>query len=102
MGWATHYIARLAQGERVRFRPLGTSMQPKINSGDWCTVEPVDDARMLAVGHIVLCTVRGKQYLHLVKAVDNGRFLIGNNRGHLNGWIQTRGVHGRLVSVVRQ
>jgi len=30
--------------------------------------------------------VKGSDYLHLIKAVNQGRFLIGNNRGGTNGW----------------
>lgn len=37
MGWATHYIAKLEQGETVTFRPRGDSMKGKINSGQLCT-----------------------------------------------------------------
>jgi hypothetical protein len=97
MGWATPYIQRLALGETVSFRPRGHSMKGKIESGQLCTVAP---ARLedLRAGDIVLCKVNGTEYLHLVKAVGaDGRVLIGNNRGRINGW--TRTVFGRLVRV---
>src|SRR6185503_7061738 len=84
MGWASPYIAGLKAGETVQFRPRGNSMQGKIESGQLCTVEPVDTAT-LKVGDIVLCKVNGKQYLHLVKAIQGHRFQIGNNRGRING-----------------
>lgn len=73
-------------------------MSPRIKSGQLCTVEPVD-AGTLKVGDIVLCRVRGTEYLHLVKATQAGRFQIGNNRGHINGWIGAGSIYGRLVSV---
>ena len=98
MSWATHYIAKLQDGETVSFRPRGNSMVPRIRSGQLCTVEPVD-ADTLSRGDIVLCKVRGNQYLHLVKAIRDGRFQIGNNRGHINGWIGPDQIYGRLVSV---
>jgi hypothetical protein len=41
MGWASHYIEKLRNGETVKFRPRGNSMQPKIESGQLCTVEPL-------------------------------------------------------------
>ena len=98
MGWATFHIQRLQRGEIVQFRPRGNSMSGKIESGQLCTVEPVrvEDVR---VGEIVLCKVNGTDYLHLVKAVQGGRVLIGNNKGRINGW--TRNVYGRLVRVER-
>jgi hypothetical protein len=98
MGWATGYIERLRAGERVAFRPRGGSMSGKIESGQLCTVEPVDPAT-LEVGHIVLYRVKGAEYLHFVKAIQGGRFQIGNNRGGINGWIGASGIYGRLVRV---
>jgi hypothetical protein len=75
-------------------------MSPRIESGDLCTVEPVDVANLRA-GDIVLCKVRGAEYLHLVKAVQGARFQIGNNRGHVNGWVGPSAIFGRLVKVER-
>src|SRR6478752_1059676 len=98
MGWASQYIAGLGEGKTVRFRPRGHSMQGKIESGQLCTVVPVDPAT-LAVGDIVLCKVKGAEYLHLVKGVQDGRFQIGNNRGFINGWIGATGIFGKLTRV---
>ena len=73
-------------------------MSPLIESGQLCTVEPVE-ATSLAVGDIVLCEVGRAQYLHLVKRIEAGRFEIGNNRGRINGWVDAEQIHGRLVKV---
>ncbi|MEM7015459.1 MAG: hypothetical protein AAF585_28705, partial [Verrucomicrobiota bacterium] len=89
MGWATAYIQQLRDGRTVEFRPRGNSMVGKIESGQLCTVEPIVDATQLKKGDIVLCKVRGTQYLHLIKAIQDKRFQIGNNRGKINGWITT-------------
>lgn len=98
MGWAARHIARLQVGETVSFRPRGGSMKGRIESGQLCTVAPVaaDD---IAVDDIVLCRVRGNEYLHLVKAIQGSRFQIGNNRGRINGWIGPNSIFGKLVSV---
>lgn len=98
MGWATRHIAKLQGGEAVSFRPRGDSMTPKIRSGQLCTVEPVDPAT-LEVGDVVLCKVRGAEYLHLVKAIAEDRFQIGNNHGRVNGWIGPQAIFGKLVRV---
>src|SRR5215217_7750854 len=100
MGWATQYIARLQVGETVQFRPRGNSMQGRIESGQLCTVEPAP-AGALKVGDIVLCKVNGRQYLHLIRAIQGERFQIGNNQGRINGWISANCIYGRLVSVDR-
>ena len=98
MGWATQYIAKLKDGETVSFRPRGNSMSGKIESGQLCTVEPVEtDA--VEVGEIMLCKVNGREYLHLVKAKQGPRFQIGNNRGRINGWVTGGAIFGRCVKV---
>lgn len=98
MEWASGFIERLRVGETVSFRPRGHSMSGKVESGQLCTVEPVD-AAVLRVGDIVLCKVKGREYLHLVKAVQGPRFQIGNNRGGINGWISAGAIFGRCVKV---
>jgi NADPH:quinone reductase-like Zn-dependent oxidoreductase len=99
VSWATPYIAKLQAGETVQFRPRGPSMQPKIMSGQLCTVEPIGEIA-LQTGDVVLCKVGGKQYLHLIKAVKHGGlYQIGNNRGGINGWTNAKNIYGRLVKV---
>ena len=92
MGWATQYIAKLKNNETVSFRPRGNSMQGKIESGQLCTVEPINDFERLRKGDIVLCKVNGSEYLHLVKAIQGLRFQIGNNRGRINCWISANSI----------
>ena len=40
---------------------------------------------------IVLCKVKGHYYLHLIHSIKTNKkgssYLIGNNHGHMNGWI---------------
>jgi hypothetical protein len=98
VGWATPYIQKLRSGESVSFRPRGHSMAPRIRSGQLCTVAPVTSAE-LRVDDIVLCKVRGSEYLHIVKAIQGGRFQIGNNRGLINGWIGPTSIYGRLLRI---
>jgi hypothetical protein len=98
MGWASHYIEQLRNGETVSFRPRGGSMSGKIESGQLCTVEPVDTTT-LDVGQIVLCKVRGREYLHLIRAIQGSRFQIGNNRGYINGWITAGTIYGQCIRV---
>jgi hypothetical protein len=98
MGWASGYIERLRSGETVSLRPRGNSMAGKVDSGQLCTVVPID-ASTLKVGDIVLCKVRGREYLHLVKAIQGQRFQIGNNRGRINGWVSGNAIFGRCIKV---
>lgn len=98
MGWATAYITQLQSGETVSFRPRGNSMSGKVESGQLCTVMPVLPEQ-LQVGDIVLCKVKGREYLHLIKAIQGPRFQIGNNRGRINGWVSVHSIFGKCVRI---
>ena len=97
MSWATYYIQKLKNGETVSFRPRGNSMAGRIKSGQLCTVS--SDISCLNVGDIVLCHVKGNDYLHLIKAINSGRYQIGNNKGRINGWIGIHSIFGKLILV---
>jgi hypothetical protein len=97
MGWATHACEALRRGETVQLRPRGHSMTGRINSGDRVTVAPCDPAA-LAVGDVVLVRVHGVEYLHLIQAIQGDRFLIGNNRGGINGWVGRNAIYGKAVA----
>lgn len=99
MGWAIGYIQKLKNGETVSFRPRGNSMKGKIESGQLCTVEPIQNFAVLQKDDIVLCKVNGREYLHLIKAVQGARFQIGNNRGLINGWVGANSIYGRLFKI---
>jgi hypothetical protein len=98
LGWAAGYIAKLRAGESVSFRPRGQSMKGRIESGQLCTVLPIEPS-LLEVGDIVLCKVHGNEYLHIVKAIQGGRYQIGNNRGLINGWIGPNSIYGKCVRI---
>ena len=96
MSWATHYIAQLQAGETITFSaPGGNSMRPRIVPGQVVSVTP--DTSTLEVGDVVLCKVNGRQYLHLIKAIQGKRFQIGNNHGRINGWIGFNGIFGKVL-----
>ncbi len=73
-------------------------MTGRIESGQLCTIVPIDPAE-LEVGDLVLCKVAGNEYLHIVKAIDHGRYQIGNNRGFINGWTGPECIYGKCVKV---
>lgn len=99
MGWASKYIETLRAGDTVRFRPTGGSMAPKVESGQLVTCVPVTADTPLAAGDIVLCKVRGNQYLHLIWDVCGTQYRIGNNKGHENGRIRRSQIFGKCVAV---
>ena len=89
-----HQIAALRRGETVCIHPHGQSMRPKVKDGAHVTIAPCH-AENLHVGDIVLVRV----YLHLIKAIDGRRFLIGNNHGGVNGWAGPRAIYGIATKI---
>jgi hypothetical protein len=98
MNWATHAIEKLREGLPATVKPRGHSMAGKVNDGDLVTLKPCL-AEQLEVGDIVLVHVKGHVYLHLIKAIDQNRFLIGNNRGGINGWVGPHAIYGRATQI---
>lgn len=99
MGWATSLIEKLKEGKSVTFCPRGNSMSPRIQDGQRVLVSPVTENTEIKRNNVVLCTVNGRQYLHIVKAISSSKtlFLIGNNKGGVNGWTVRKNIHGLLV-----
>lgn len=91
------FVENLKNGEKVKFRPRGNSMQPKIESGQLITIEPI--SREVEKGDILFCKVNGNFYVHLVTAVQGPRCQISNNKGHVNGWIGQNAVYGIVTKI---
>lgn len=98
MHWASHAIDLLRQGKTAQIRPRGYSMKGKVESGALVTLAPCKPEQ-LKVDDIVLVRVKGTVYLHLVKAIGDGRFLIGNNRGRINGWVGPQAIYGIAIAI---
>lgn len=98
MGWATRAQEALARGETTQLRPRGHSMTGRIDDGDAVTIAPCD-ATSIRVGDGVFVRIHGNCLIHLVKAIQGDRVLIGNNRGKINGWVNKSAVLGRVIQV---
>ncbi|MAG26495.1 hypothetical protein CMI47_13190 [Candidatus Pacearchaeota archaeon] len=98
MSWAKYAKEKLKIDKQVSIRPCGNSMRGKIESRQLVTLQTCKFAD-LKVNDIVLVTVKGNDYLHLIKAIDKKRFLIGNNHGGINGWVNFNAIHGKVLSI---
>lgn len=98
MGWVNDARKELAAGRSVQVRPVGGSMRGRIESGQLVTLAPVDSAEVRA-DDVVLVAWKGGFLLHLVKEVADGRLLIGNSLGKVNGWVDATAVAGKVVAV---
>ncbi|HEY7780405.1 MAG TPA: hypothetical protein VIC85_09365 [Ktedonobacterales bacterium] len=43
--------------------------------------------------------MRGTEYLHLIRAIQDDRVLIGNNRGGINGWVGRQAIFGVATNI---
>jgi hypothetical protein len=102
MSWAKFAIEKLQNGENAQIRPSGHSMTGKVNHKDLVTLEPCETEK-LEVDDIVLVRVKGNVFLHLIKAIkqvgEQKRFLIGNNRGGTNGWVNANAIYGIATKI---
>ena len=72
-----------------------------MESGQSVIVEPVSDETELKKKDIVLCKVNGHFYLHLIHSIRNDkRYLIGNNHGHMNGWVGRSNIYGVVREIL--
>ena len=94
-------IEALKEGKTIEIRARGKSMQGKIEDGDLVAISPLIPTNVLEKGDIVICKVKGKTHLHLIKAVKGDRYLICNNKGWINGWCSRDSVYGRAVAINR-
>ncbi len=83
---------------RLHFVRTANQWAGRIESGQFCTVVPIDPA-VLEVGDIVLCKVASNEYLHIVKSIENGRDRIGNNRGSSTARIGPQHIYGKCVKI---
>ncbi len=101
MGWADKHITDLEYLGSATFRPQGNSMQPLIESNDLVKVIKLPPPAAYKVGDVVLCRLKGKQYLHKVLEVSSSglTYKIGNNKGFAQGWVRATSIFGLCVEV---
>lgn len=98
--WADRAIKDLAKNGTAKIRPKGHSMKGKVESGEEVTLSVCDPKKLLP-GDVVLVKVKGRVYLHLVKAIKSDgkklRIQIGNNKGGINGWVGPNAIYGIMI-----
>jgi hypothetical protein len=67
--------------------------------------EPVTEETELKKKDIVLCKVKGHYYLHLIHSIKPNKkgshsYLIGNNHGHMNGWVGRSQIFGIVREIL--
>lgn len=91
----------LQNGEICKVIGVGNSMTPILKSKQAVLCAPVKEDTELQKRDIVFCKVRGHYYLHLIHAIRNNEsFLIGNNHGHMNGWVAKNKIYGKVIEIL--
>ena len=91
----------LLNGETIVIYGFGNSMTPILKNGQPVLVEPVNYQTKLRKNDIVFCRVCGYYYLHKILAIrNNTTFQIGNNHGHINGWISRNQIYGKVIKIL--
>lgn len=97
MAWLDTVKQELAADRAVQLRGSGPSMAGRIDDGAYVTLSPVREVR---VDDMVLVRVpSGKHFVHLVREIDGERFLIGNMRGEIDGWVDRADILGTVTRV---
>lgn len=91
---------KLKDGEDGIIVGFGQSMTPLLKSGQPVKVEHLTDSTKLEKNDIVFCKVNGHYYLHKIISIKNNRFQIGNNHGHINGWIGRKDIFGKVIEIL--
>lgn len=80
---------------------IGNSMLPILKSKQPVICIPITNEVELKKRDIVFCKVKGHYYLHLIHAVKNdNQYLIGNNHGHMNGWVSRNQIYGKVAEIL--
>ena len=106
---------QLHRGENVQYRSGGSSLYPRVHSGDTCMLEPVTSASDLKLGDRVFCQVQpgGRYDANTILSIDwhtaesaqcdtKAAYTIGTQKGRGHGWYYREHIHGKLNEVSRQ
>jgi hypothetical protein len=99
MDWTKAILRELTAGRPVQIKERGASMVPRIPEGEAVTVAPIGDGEV-RVDDVVFVRLRRNRYVtHLVKDIGDGGYLIGNNLGKIDGWVDASAILGKVVRV---
>lgn len=95
----------MQRGKVGRIVGIGNSMTPILKSRQPVIVFPITKQTKFEKDDIVFCKVRGNYYLHKICSIrtvdgDKEQFLIGNNHGHMNGWINRDKIYGKVTHII--
>ncbi len=76
------------------------SMRAAIKHGQTLTMSPIADPREIRIGDLVLVKWHQGTIFHVVGEIQDGRYLIVNSLGKVNGWVNLNDILGRITHSV--
>ncbi len=76
------------------------SMRAALKHGQTLTMSPITDPGEIRVGDLVLVKWHQSDIFHVVGDIQDGKFLIVNSLGKINGWVGAHDVLGRVTKIV--
>jgi hypothetical protein len=76
------------------------SMRKAIKHGQTLTMSPIADPAEIQVGDRVLVKWHQGDIFHLVGEIQDGRYLIVNSLGKVNGWVTASEILGRITDIL--
>lgn len=96
--WVKQALDGISQKKVVKIRPIGGSMRGRIESGQLVTLQPAT-FQDIQVNDVVFIRWKNNYLLHLVKEIKDGKVLIGNNLGKINGWASADDILAKATCV---
>ncbi len=76
------------------------SMRKAIKHGQTLTMSPITDPGEIQLGDLVLVKWHQSDIFHVVGDIQDGKYLIVNSLGGINGWVGPQEILGRITKVV--
>jgi len=93
-------MRKLMDGQTCLVQGIGNSMTPILKTKQICEVAPSTDEMEFNKHDIVFCKVNGHFYLHKILGTKGKQYQIGNNHGHVNGWVTIHSIYGKVVKIL--
>jgi hypothetical protein len=76
------------------------SMRKAVKHGQTLTMSPIVNPNEIQVGDLVLVKWHQSIIFHIVGEIQDGRFLIVNSLGKVNGWVSANEILGRVTKII--
>jgi aspartyl-tRNA synthetase len=91
----------LKENEYIKIKGVGNSMTPILKNKQTVLVQRINKETQLEKNDIIFCKVGPYYYLHKIISINKDRYQIGNNHGHVNGWIGRENIFAKVIRILK-